>query len=114
MVDDAHGIGVLGRGGRGTLEHFGLDARQVPILMGTLGKAFGTFGAFVAGAEDLIEFLIQRGANLYLYDRVACPRSRRATRVALRLIDEESLATRATVSPTSRAFAARRRRRASS
>ncbi len=89
MVDDAHGIGVLGRRGRGTLEHFGLDARRVPILMGTLGKAFGTFGAFVAGAEDLIEYLIQR-ARTHIYTTalpagIAC-----ATRMALRLIDEES------------------------
>ena len=60
MVDDAHGLGVLGQHGRGTLEHFGLDARHVPILMGTLGKALGSFGAFVAGGEDLIEYLIQR------------------------------------------------------
>ena len=49
MVDDAHGLGVLGASGGGTLEHVGLDASAVPILVGTLGKAFGTFGAFVAG-----------------------------------------------------------------
>src|SRR5450755_2355777 len=47
FVDDAHGLGVLGPTGRGTLEHFGLDPQAVPLLMGTLGKAFGTFGAFV-------------------------------------------------------------------
>ena len=50
LVDDAHGLGVLGREGRGSLDHFGLDAAAVPILMGTLGKALGTFGAFVAGS----------------------------------------------------------------
>jgi 8-amino-7-oxononanoate synthase len=89
MVDDAHGIGVLGGGGRGTLEHFGLDARRVPILMGTLGKAFGTFGAFVAGAEELIEYLIQR-ARTHIYTTALPPGIAGATRMALRLMDEES------------------------
>jgi 8-amino-7-oxononanoate synthase len=89
MVDDAHGIGVLGRGGRGTLEHFGLDARQAPILMGTLGKAFGTFGAFAAGTEELIEYLIQ-SARTYIYTTALPPAVACATRAALRLIDEES------------------------
>jgi 8-amino-7-oxononanoate synthase len=89
MVDDAHGIGVLGRSGRGTIEHFDLDARQVPILMGTLGKAFGTFGAFVAGTEDLIEYLIQR-ARTHIYTTALPPGIACATRTALRLIEEES------------------------
>jgi len=65
-VDDAHGFGVLGNGGRGSLEHFGLDLDRVPVLMGTLGKALGCFGAFVAGSEALIEYLIQR-ARSYVY-----------------------------------------------
>ena len=89
MVDDAHGIGVLGQRGRGTLEHFGLDATQVPILMGTLGKALGTCGAFVAGAEDLIEFLIQK-ARTYIYTTALPPAVASATRAALRLIDDEA------------------------
>lgn len=59
VVDDAHGFGVLGAHGRGTLEHFALGMDDVPVLMGTLGKALGTFGAFVAGSETLIESLIQ-------------------------------------------------------
>src|SRR5207253_2500226 len=49
VVDDAHGLGVVGASGRGALEHFGLDAGEVPVLIGTLGKAFGSFGARVAG-----------------------------------------------------------------
>ena len=49
MVDDAHGLGVLGKTGRGTLEQAGIATSAVSILVGTLGKAFGTFGAFVAG-----------------------------------------------------------------
>src|SRR6478752_5165958 len=56
VVDHAHGLGVIGASGRGTLEHFGLDEAQVPVLIGTLGKAFGSFGAFVAGPAELIEF----------------------------------------------------------
>lgn len=66
MVDDAHGLGVLGERGRGSLAWHGLESDDVPILMGTLGKAFGTAGAFVAGSEDLIEHLIQ-SARSYIY-----------------------------------------------
>ena len=51
IVDDAHGFGIVGATGRGTCEHFGLSAGDVPVLVGTFGKAFGTFGAFVAGAS---------------------------------------------------------------
>ncbi len=65
-VDDAHGLGVLGANGGGSLEHFGLSTREVPALVGTLGKAFGSFGAFVAGDAALIETLVQR-ARTYIY-----------------------------------------------
>lgn len=88
MVDDAHGLGVLGEFGRGTLEQFGLDQRQVPILMGTLGKAFGTFGAFVAGEEDLIESLIQF-ARTYIYTTAPPPALAEATRAALAVLRRE-------------------------
>ncbi|HUG72554.1 MAG TPA: aminotransferase class I/II-fold pyridoxal phosphate-dependent enzyme, partial [Steroidobacteraceae bacterium] len=57
LVDDAHGFGVLGAHGRGSLELAGLTAEEVPLLVGTLGKAVGTFGAFVAGERDLIELI---------------------------------------------------------
>ena len=63
LVDDAHGLGVLGEEGRGSLDHFGLGLAAVPVLVGTLGKSFGTFGAFVAGTEELIETLIQRARS---------------------------------------------------
>jgi 8-amino-7-oxononanoate synthase len=89
MVDDAHGVGVLGANGRGTLEHFGLGSDSVPILMGTLGKALGTFGAFVAGSDSLIEYLVQK-ARTYIYTTALPPAVAAATRAALRLIDEES------------------------
>ncbi len=88
MVDDAHGLGVLGDGGRGTLEAFGLGLDEVPILMGTLGKALGTFGAFVAGSEALIETLIQQ-ARSYVYTTASPPAMAEATRASLRLVQRE-------------------------
>ena len=88
LVDDAHGIGVLGEGGRGSLEHWGLDGQAVPILVGTLGKAFGTFGAFVAGSEELIETLVQR-ARTYLYTTAPPPALAEATRMSLKLVRRE-------------------------
>ncbi|MGD8498945.1 MAG: 8-amino-7-oxononanoate synthase, partial [Chromatiales bacterium] len=88
MVDDAHGLGVLGETGAGSLEQFGLGAEQVPILMGTLGKAFGTAGAFVAGSAELIETLIQQ-ARTYVYTTAQPPAVAEATRAALRLVRDE-------------------------
>jgi len=84
VVDDAHGLGVLGPGGRGSLELHGLGPDDVPVLVGTLGKAFGTFGAFVAGSADLVEFLIQR-ARTYVYTTALPPAVAAATRCALAL-----------------------------
>jgi len=89
MVDDAHGFGVLGDTGRGIAEHFAMDIDRLPILVGTLGKAFGTFGAFVAGSEALIESLIQF-ARTYIYTTALPPAVAAATRAALALIDSES------------------------
>src|SRR5690606_26334557 len=66
VVDDAHGIGVVGATGRGTLEHYEMGSDEGPVLIGTLGKAVGTFGAFVAGSKDLIELLLQK-ARTYIY-----------------------------------------------
>jgi 8-amino-7-oxononanoate synthase len=88
MVDDAHGLGVLGASGRGTLEHCGLSANEVPILMGTLGKALGTAGAFIAGSNDLIEWLIQ-AARPYIYTTAMPAALAEATRASLKLIDDE-------------------------
>ena len=89
MVDDAHGFGVLGESGAGTLEHFNLDTQCVPLLMGTLGKALGTFGAFVAGSEELIETLIQCSRS-YVYTTALPPAVAEATRASLRLVKSES------------------------
>ncbi len=89
VVDDAHGIGVLGATGRGTLEHHHLQSTQVPVLMGTLGKALGTFGAFVAGTETLVETLIQQ-ARSYIYTTALPPPLAAASRMSLRIAQEES------------------------
>jgi len=88
VVDDAHGIGVVGATGGGCCEHFGLDAQAVPVLIGTFGKALGTFGAFVAGDDDVIELLIQR-ARTYIYTTALPPPVAAATRRALRIVREE-------------------------
>lgn len=89
MVDDAHGFGVLGPGGAGSVAQAGLDGDAVPVLMGTLGKALGCFGAFVAGSEALIETLIQH-ARSYIYTTALPPALAEATRAALRLVRAES------------------------
>jgi 8-amino-7-oxononanoate synthase len=88
MVDDAHGLGVIGPQGRGSLAHCGLGVDEVPILVGTLGKAFGTFGAFVAGSEALVETLIQF-ARTYIYTTALPPAVACATSAAVRLAQTE-------------------------
>jgi 8-amino-7-oxononanoate synthase len=88
MVDDAHGFGVLGDQGAGTLEHLSLDSGQVPILMATLGKALGTFGAFVAGDEALIEYQINE-ARTYIFTTALPPAVAEATRASLKLVRDE-------------------------
>lgn len=89
MVDDAHGFGVLGQGGQGTLDYYRLGLEDVPIVVGTLGKALGTSGAFVAGSEALIETLIQK-ARTYIYTTAAPPAVAAATRVSLALARRET------------------------
>ncbi len=89
MIDDAHGIGVLGEKGKGIVECFGLDSKQVPVLVGTLGKAFGTAGAFVAGSEALIETLIQKSRS-YIFTTAMPAAVAAATRTSLQLLEKES------------------------
>lgn len=88
MVDDAHGFGPLGATGGGIVEHFGLGIEDVPVLVGTLGKAFGTAGAFVAGSEELIETLIQF-ARPYIYTTSQPPALACATLKSLELLRTE-------------------------
>ena len=72
MVDDAHGEGVLGKGGRGIVDHFGLHGR-VDIEIGTLSKAFGVVGGFVAGDKVIVEWLRQRGRPFLFSSAVTAP-----------------------------------------
>ncbi len=88
MVDDAHGFGPLGANGGGIVEHFGLGLDDVQVLVGTLGKAFGTAGAFVAGSEELIETLIQF-ARPYIYTTSQPPAVACATLKSLELLQSE-------------------------
>ncbi|MBQ0752859.1 MAG: 8-amino-7-oxononanoate synthase [Gammaproteobacteria bacterium] len=87
MVDDAHGVGVLGKNGRGVIEDLS-EAEQPQILMATLGKAFGTFGAFVVGSEELIETLIQFSRS-YIYTTALPPAVAAASLASLMLVREE-------------------------
>lgn len=88
MVDDAHGFGPLGATGGGVVEHFGLGRDDVQVLVGTLGKAFGTAGAFVAGSEELIETLVQF-ARPYIYTTSQPPALACATLKSLELLRSE-------------------------
>jgi 8-amino-7-oxononanoate synthase len=85
MVDDAHAAGVLGKNGRGTAEHFGLQGR-VHIQMGTLGKAFGSFGAYAAGDRSLIEYLANTSRS-FLFSTALPPAVCAASIAALSIVE---------------------------
>mgnify|MGYP001373189891 FL=1 len=87
VIDDAHGFGVLGRQGRGTVDHFRLPASRRLLYMGTLGKAAGGSGAFVAGDATVIEWLTQR-ARSYIFTTAGSPMVACALSASLRLIAE--------------------------
>ncbi len=88
VVDDAHGFGVLGPTGAGSVEEAGLGVDDVPVLMCTLGKAAGTHGAFVAGSDTLVETLVQR-ARTYIYTTALPPAVAAATRASLHVMTSE-------------------------
>lgn len=92
VVDDAHGFGVLGAQGRGALEHFGLHSPYL-VYMGTLGKAAGVGGAFIAAHETVIEWLVQR-ARPYIYTTAAAPALAHALLASIELIAGEEGASR--------------------
>ena len=87
MVDDAHGTGVLGKKGKGTVEHYGLE-REVDIQMGTLSKALGGIGGFVTGSKTLIEYLKNR-SRPFIYTTALPPAACAAAIEALRIVKEE-------------------------
>lgn len=89
MVDDAHGFGVLGQTGGGLVEQCALTQTDIPILMGTFGKAFGTAGAFVAGSAALVEILIQKSRS-YIYTTALPAAIAAATSTSLKLLINES------------------------
>ncbi|MCE5419177.1 MAG: 8-amino-7-oxononanoate synthase [Acidithiobacillus sp.] len=80
LLDEAHALGVLGATGRGSVEHWGLSTDAVPVRMGTLGKAFGSYGAFVAGSRSLIQWLTQRARSFVFH--TALPASQAACSLA--------------------------------
>jgi 8-amino-7-oxononanoate synthase len=87
IVDDAHGTGVLGRGGRGIAEHFGVERRSL-VQMGTLSKAVGAFGGFITGPRDLIDYLVNR-SEAFIYTTALPAAMAAAASAALRVIQNE-------------------------
>jgi glycine C-acetyltransferase len=85
MVDDAHGTGVLGAGGRGTAELCGVLS-EIDIQMGTLGKALGSFGAYVAASEDIVDYLVNR-ARSFIFSTSLPPSVLAASIAAFDLVD---------------------------
>lgn len=85
ILDEAHALGVLGAEGRGTLAHYQLDTHSVDVIMGTLGKAFGVYGAFVAGSQDLIDLLRNR-ARSFIYHTALPAALAAAARASLQLL----------------------------
>jgi 8-amino-7-oxononanoate synthase len=86
-IDDAHGTGVMGPHGRGTVEHFGLET-QIPFQMGTLGKAFGSSGAYLAGPSTLIRYLMSTSRS-FIFTTAPPPSSAAAVTAALRILQRE-------------------------
>lgn len=88
IVDDAHGIGVIGEAGKGSLEYTGVDGEDIPVLLGTFGKAFGSAGAFVAGSKTLVQALVQV-ARSYVYSTALAPPLAAAALASLNLIEND-------------------------
>ncbi len=87
MVDEAHASGVVGPGGRGAIAHFGLEGR-VPVVMGTLSKALGAAGGYIAGSADLIAYLRNR-ARTFVFDTALPPPVAAAALAALEALEAE-------------------------
>ena len=87
MIDDAHASGVLGQNGRGTVDHFGLHGR-VDVQVGTLSKAIGVLGGFIAGPQHLVDWLVNRGRP-FLFSTSAPPAVAAACIEALDILESE-------------------------
>jgi len=87
MVDEAHAMGVLGKKGSGATEHFGVE-RRVPVVMGTLSKAVGSLGGYVAGSRSLVDFIRNR-VRSYIFDTSLPAASLAASTEAIRIIESE-------------------------
>jgi glycine C-acetyltransferase/8-amino-7-oxononanoate synthase len=87
LVDDAHGTGVMGCGGRGTLEHYGVES-QIPFHMGTLSKAFGTSGAYIVGPASLMHYLVNRARSI-MFSTAPPPATAAAAAAAIRVLQSE-------------------------
>jgi glycine C-acetyltransferase/8-amino-7-oxononanoate synthase len=86
-VDDAHGTGVMGPSGRGTLEHFGLEG-AIPFHMGTLGKALGSSGAFVAGPREMVDYVLNT-SRPFIFTTAPAPSAMAAAAAALAVVQRE-------------------------
>ncbi len=87
MVDEAHGLGVLGNQGRGTCDHFGLT-KEVDLIMGTFSKSFASLGGFIAGNESIINYL-RHNSRSYIFSASATPAAVAAARTALHIMQNE-------------------------
>ena len=87
MVDDAHGVGVLGKGGRGTAEHFGLE-NEVDLIMGTYSKSLAAIGGFIAGSTDVIKWIRHKGRSM-IFSASLAPSLVASVSTALDMIEEE-------------------------
>lgn len=88
MVDEAHGTGVLGAKGRGSAEYLGIDANDITVNMGTLGKALGAYGAYVAGTKSLIDYLMNRSRS-FIYSTALPPGTVAAALAAIDIVEKE-------------------------
>jgi 8-amino-7-oxononanoate synthase/acyl carrier protein len=88
MVDEAHSIGTMGTHGRGISEHFGVDARDVDLWMGTLSKSFGSCGGYIAGCDEVVDFLKYTSPG-FVYSVGMPPSNAAAALAALKLLEEE-------------------------
>jgi len=87
-IDEAHATGVLGKDGKGAIEHFGIEADKIQVQMGTLSKAVGSFGAFICGSKTLIEYLINRSRG-FIYTTSLPPAICAASIASFEIIENE-------------------------